>query len=150
MRLDDARVSHRWCLLETPSNAPEAGGSHKATILLVDDEILVRWALADHLQECGFKVLGAPNADAAIEAIQKYEGAIDLVFSDVRMPGSMDGVGLARWVKENLPGVGVILTSGHAQAEDIAEELCDHIGEIVRKPYDFDELVRRIETKLAA
>ncbi|HEX3664044.1 MAG TPA: response regulator [Rhizomicrobium sp.] len=100
--------------------------------------------------ECDFKVLDAPNADAAIEAIQQTGMNVDILISDVRMPGSMDGFGFAAWLKEHLPQVPVILTSGHAQAADVAKELCDHVGEIVKKPYDFDALAARIEKSLSA
>jgi DNA-binding NtrC family response regulator len=120
----------------------------RATVLIVEDELLIRWAIAEHLQECGFTVLTASTAGEAIEALGTYKGQIDLVFSDVRMPGSMDGIGLAAWLKENRPGVGVILTSGDTQAHDVANELCNHVGEIVRKPYDFEALVVRIKEKL--
>ncbi|MBV8976704.1 MAG: response regulator [Alphaproteobacteria bacterium] len=123
---------------------------HKATILIVDDETLVRWVIAEHLQACGFNVLGASSADEAIEAIRRFEGHIDIVFSDVRMPGTMDGCALAGWVRANRPSTAVILTSGDAQAQDMARELCEHVGDIVRKPYDFDAVVARIEHTLSA
>jgi DNA-binding NtrC family response regulator len=124
-------------------------GTHRATVLIVEDELLVRWAIADHLQECGFKILAASNAEEAIEAVQKYDPKIDLVFSDVRMPGAMDGFGLASWIRQHRPDVAVILTSGHAQAQDAAQELCEQVGEIVRKPYGFDAVVARIEQALS-
>jgi DNA-binding NtrC family response regulator len=95
-----------------------------------------------------FKVLTASEATSAIEAIQEYPGPVDIVITDVRMPGSMDGFGLAAWLKANRPEIGVIVTSGHAQAEDVAQELCDHVGEIVKKPYDFDALAKRVEQAL--
>lgn len=124
-------------------------GPHRATILIVEDEVLVRWAIADHLQECGFKILTASNAEEAIEAVQKYDPKIDLVFSDVRMPGAMDGFALAAWMRQRRPDVAIILTSGHAQARDAARELCEQVGEIIRKPYDFDAVVARIEQALS-
>jgi DNA-binding NtrC family response regulator len=120
----------------------------RATVLIVDDELLVRWAIGDHLEECGFKVLGAASADEAIAALERYEGKIELVFSDVRMAGSMDGFGLAAWIKENRPGLPVILTSGHAQADDVAQALCKHVGDIIQKPYHFEDVVARIEKSL--
>jgi len=53
------------------------------------------------------------------------------------MPGSMDGFGLAAWLKDQRPEIAVVLTWGHAQTEDAARDLCKHVGEIIRKPYDF-------------
>ena len=120
----------------------------KATILIVEDEILVRWAIADYLQDCGFKILSASSAEEAIHALRQYALEIDVVFSDIRMPGSMDGFGLAAWIREHRPEVALILTSGHAQRSDAARELCEHAGEILRKPYDYEAVLARIEGAL--
>jgi DNA-binding NtrC family response regulator len=124
-------------------------GTRRATVLIVEDELLVRWAIAEHLQECGFKILTASNAEEAVQAVQKYDPKIDLVFSDVRMSGAMDGFALAAWIRQHRPHVAVILTSGHAQARDAVQELCEDVGEIVRKPYSFDAVVARIEQALS-
>ena len=64
------------------------------TILLVEDQTLVRLALAHHLGECGYAVLEAENADEALVLLGRHP-EIDVVFTDVQMPGSMDGLGLA-------------------------------------------------------
>ncbi|MFC5085869.1 response regulator [Microvirga arabica] len=82
------------------------------TILVVEDEVLVRLVIADYLRECGYKVYEAVNAGEALEVLQSSRVPIDVVFSDVQMPGEIDGFGLARWVRANKPGVQVILTSG--------------------------------------
>ena len=87
-------------------------------ILLVEDEVLVRLALSDYLQECGFKVYEAGTAAEAIEILDSKEVIIDLVFSDVRMPGGMDGFGLASWVRAYRPGIPVILTSADGKKSD--------------------------------
>ena len=84
------------------------------TVLVVEDEILVRTVIAAYLRECGFDVIEAGNADEAIRVM----GAgirIDIVFSDVNMPGSMDGFGLAQWLRQERPDLKIILTSGAAQ-----------------------------------
>lgn len=120
----------------------------RATILIVEDEVLVRWAIADYLQDCGFKVLTASSAEEAIEALRQYALEIEIVFSDIRMPGSMDGFGLAGWIGEHRPEIAVILTSGHAQRSDAAHELCEQTGEILRKPYDYEAVLARIEGAL--
>jgi CheY-like chemotaxis protein len=72
-------------------------------ILVVEDEILLRMAVSDYLQECGFKIYEAGTASEAIEMIESGRFVIDLVFSDVRMPGAVDGFGLAQWVRKNRP-----------------------------------------------
>lgn len=93
------------------------------TLLIVDDEALIRAALSDYLQDCGYKVLEASTADDAILIIEKSNVIIDLVFSDVRMPGSMDGFGLARWIRANPPGLPLILTSSDQKKTASAKEL---------------------------
>jgi DNA-binding response OmpR family regulator len=118
-----------------------------STILVVDDEALIRAMLSDYLQECGYKVLEASNADEAILIIEKSDVIIDLVFSDVRMPGSMDGFGLAKWVKVNRTYLPIILTSGDAKKVSSAKELCDD-QPFMEKPYDLRAVVARIRTVL--
>jgi DNA-binding response OmpR family regulator len=105
------------------------------TILLVEDELLIRHVIADYLRDCGFKVYEAASADEAISLLMSPEVSVELVFSDVQMPGSMDGFGLARWVRTNRPGVGVILASGPERATQLAGELCE-AGPVLAKPYD--------------
>jgi CheY-like chemotaxis protein len=90
-------------------------------ILIVEDEVLLRMAISDYLQECGFKIYEAGTASEAIEMIESGRFAIDLVFSDIRMPGELDGFGLAQWVRKNRPGLPVILTSGDAKKSEAAK-----------------------------
>jgi CheY-like chemotaxis protein len=112
------------------------------TILVVDDEVLIRMAISDFLQECGFKVFEASNADEAIEMIQSHQSVLDLVFSDVRMPGEMDGFGLSKWIRQNTK-IPVILTSGDAKKTDAAHELCAQ-EPFLAKPYDLHYVVGQI------
>ena len=116
----------------------------KLTVLIVEDELLIRWSIAEYLQECGFTVISASHAEEAIAAIQGYSATIHVVFSDIRMPGEIDGFGLARWIEANRPDMAVILTSGHARAEEAAHELCEKHGEIMRKPYSFGDVASRL------
>jgi DNA-binding NtrC family response regulator len=119
----------------------------KPVVLLVEDEVLIRMATSEYLQECGFTVLGASTAAEAIEILQGHDGQIDVVFSDVRMPGAMDGFALAKWVHEHRPGMAVLLTSGDARMADTATGLCKKL-ELVPKPYDFQLAVARIRQLL--
>ena len=75
--------------------------------------------------------------------LQSPEVAIDIAFSDVQMPGDMDGFGLARWIRANKPGVQVILTSGIERSADIAASLCE-AGPLLMKPYPPQDVVDRI------
>jgi DNA-binding NtrC family response regulator len=112
----------------------------------VDDEFLARALLSDHLQECGFMVFEAANADEAITTIETGI-PIDLVLTDVRMPGTMNGFGLAKWISANKPKISVILASGEATQTEAANELCDHIP-FFTKPYRLSAIVARIRTAL--
>src|SRR4051812_45793079 len=81
-------------------------------ILVVEDELLIRMALAEFLEDSGFHVVEAGSAAEAI-AIVESNPRIALVFSDVVMPGGMDGFGLAGWLDANRPGLPVMMTSGY-------------------------------------
>jgi DNA-binding NtrC family response regulator len=115
-------------------------------ILIVEDEFLARAMLSDHLQDCGFMVFEAANADEAINTIQTGV-PVDLVLTDIRMPGSMNGFGLAKWISANKPEISVILASGEATKTEAANELCDHIP-LFTKPYDLNAITAEIRAAL--
>ena len=81
-------------------------------ILVVEDEGLVRMAAADDLVEAGFKVIEAANADQAIQMLEAHP-EITILFTDIDMPGSMDGPKLAAAVRDRWPPLKIIVTSGH-------------------------------------
>jgi CheY-like chemotaxis protein len=83
------------CPEEEPMKAPDQASVY--TVLLVEDEVLIRLGVAEHLREAGFNVVEAATATEARE-IMLAGVAIDLVFSDINMPGELDGVGLAKWL----------------------------------------------------
>ncbi len=115
-------------------------------ILIVEDEVLIRFAIADYLRECGFKILEAGHAAEAIEFLQS-DVEIDLVFSDVQMPGEMDGFGLSKWIRANRPKLPVILTSGDFSKSAKAKELCES-EPFFAKPYDVAKVVAHIRNTL--
>src|SRR5687767_7367827 len=90
----------------TPPSAPPG-----ATILVVEDEVLVRVAAGQYLRGCGFRVLEAVHADEALD-ILAADPSVQLVFVDVRLPGQHNGVDLARIVHATYPDMSVLLTSG--------------------------------------
>lgn len=116
-------------------------------ILIVEDDLLVRSVAAAHLRECGFDVIEANGADEAIRVLQA-DVKVDIVFSDIQMPGSMDGFGLARWVRRERPRLKIILTSGAVRTAKDTGDLGEQ-GPILAKPYDHAELERRIRGLLA-
>ena len=117
------------------------------TILVVEDEILVRTVIAAYLRDCGFDVVEAGNADEAVRVLEAGI-QVDIVFSDVNMPGSLDGFGLAQWLRRERPGLKIILTSGAAQAVKDASDLCAHVP-ILAKPYDYAEVARQLRALLS-
>ena len=119
------------------------------TILIVDDEAHIRLVLSDYLQECGFKIVEAGTAGEAVEIIKRGSITIDLVFSDVQMPGEMDGMGLAKWVRENRSDLPVFLASGDIGKTNIARELCAE-EPLFAKPYNLDAVADRIRHAIAA
>ena len=80
-------------------------------VLVVEDEALIRFAIADDLREAGFEVLEAATADDAIGILAREPG-IRLLFTDIDMPGSMDGLRLLAVVRDRWPPVRIIVTSG--------------------------------------
>lgn len=115
-----------------------------ALILVVEDELLVRMMISDSLRAAGFNVIEAFNADEAVQILQS-DVCIDLVLSDVRMPGTMDGLELMRYAQERFTSLPFIITSGHLMAQDA---LAQGANEFLAKPYSFDHAIALIESKL--
>ncbi|WP_213773551.1 response regulator [Bradyrhizobium sp. dw_78] len=102
----------------------------RPVVLIVEDEFLLRMDAADIIQTAGFDVVEAANADEAIEILEaRYD--ITVVFTDIQMPGSMDGLKLARAVRGRWPPIKIIATSGFRVGEaDLPEG-----GRFLLKPY---------------
>ena len=116
------------------------------TILVVEDEVLIRMAISDYLRECGYRVVEAGSGDEAIKVFQAGV-TVDVVFSEKRMPGDVDGFGLSQWVRREWPGVKVILTSGVARSAQEAGHLREE-APLIAKPYDHGHLELRIRQLL--
>jgi CheY-like chemotaxis protein len=119
---------------------PNTCQNTRNVVLVVEDEPFVRLFGVDLLEEAGFDVLQAGNADEALRLLETHP-EVRVVFSDIQMPGSLDGLGLARRICQRWPRIGIVLTSGHrVRAEMIPRE-----GRFLPKPYDGKALVREIE-----
>jgi two-component system, response regulator PdtaR len=103
-------------------------------VLVVEDEVLIRLQATDIIQDAGFDVLEAANADEAIQILQS-RADIEVIFTDVQMPGSMDGIKLAAAVRDRWPPVKIIATSG--RSGDFAKNLPSG-GRFISKPYGQD------------
>lgn len=110
----------------------------KIKVLVVEDEILVRMDTAEHLKDEGFEVAEAANADEAIAVLERNPD-IHILFTDIDMPGSMDGLRLSAFVKDRWPPVRIVLTSGHKMVDVV--DLPDG-GVFYAKPYNHVEVVR--------
>jgi CheY-like chemotaxis protein len=104
--------------------------ARQPVVLVVEDEVLIRSAVAEYLRILGNSVVEAASAAEAI-AVFAAGAPIDVVFSDIHMPGTMDGFSLARWVYHHHPGIHVMLTSGNADAARATEVA----GLFFPKPY---------------
>lgn len=115
-------------------------------MLVVDDEAMIRLSLAEHLEEKGFQVRMAGNAAEAVAILQEQGCIVNLVFSDVRMPGEMDGIGLSRWIFENRPNIPVILASGDLGKTTAMHDLCG--AETMAKPYSYENATDKIHAAI--
>jgi CheY-like chemotaxis protein len=98
-------------LFDHPSTSDQCALDPKRVVLIVEDEILIRIAIADYLRDVGYSVIESANAQDAIEVVASRV-PVDLVFTDINMPGEMDGQSLANWLLAHRPELPVILTSG--------------------------------------
>lgn len=103
----------------------------RAVVLVVDDSALIRMGAVDLVQSAGYEVLEAQDADEAIRILES-RADIDLVFTDVQMPGTMDGVKLAHYIRNRWPPVKLIVVSGQAILEESSLPTGSHY---FAKPY---------------
>lgn len=119
-------------------------GRRERIILVVEDEASVRLAISEYLTQQEFIVLQAADAAAAIEVISRHP-EIDLVFTDLLMPGDMDGLDLAEWLLKHRPGLPVIITSGvWGRVSTMAEFSRNQSLSYFTKPYLYDAVARKI------
>lgn len=116
------------------------------TILVVEDEPLVRLVGTLLLADAGFNVIEACNAEEALRVLESGSD-VRIVFTDVEMPGALDGLGLARCVHERWPSIGVIVTSGRCEPPRQKQGLPELF---VAKPYAPSTLMHKIEACLSA
>uniref|UniRef100_UPI00396C46CD response regulator n=1 Tax=Paracoccus sp. TaxID=267 RepID=UPI00396C46CD len=125
---------------------PVAGGTE--TILVAEDDPGVRETVVDMLKDLGYHVLQAVDAQSALAVIDS--GAqIDLLFTDVVMPGPMKSTDLARLAVERLPGLKILFTSGYAENAIVHAGRLDEGVELLSKPYGREDLARKLRHQLA-
>jgi len=115
----------------------------RETVLLVEDNPEVQEVVVRLLERLGYRVLSVQSADAALQLLASGE-AIDLVFTDIVMPGELDGLALARQVKADYPDIAVLLTTGYARAVNTREAGFP----VLRKPYQISALAHAVRGAL--
>jgi CheY-like chemotaxis protein len=109
----------------------------RPVVLIVEDEFLLRMDAVDMIAAAGFEVIEAANADEAIDLLEARPD-ITVVFTDIQMPGSMDGLKLARAVRGRWPPIKIVATSGHVHVNetDLPEG-----GRFLPKPYSSTQVM---------
>ena len=114
---------------------------NRSLVLIVEDEVLLRWAAAEAAIAAGFGVVEAGNAIEAISILEKRED-IGVVFTDVHMPGAIDGLQLAHLVRSRWPPIRIIATSGQLK---LREDDLPRGGHYLQKPYPVSKLTNMLE-----
>lgn len=126
-RMGCRRVTHCCAGVEVAES-----GKPKDLILVVEDETLIRMDSAELIRSLGFEVIEAVDADHAVSLLETTPG-ITVVFTDIQMPGSMDGLLLAAVVRDRWPPIALLITSG--KISPAAEEAMPAGARFISKPY---------------
>ncbi len=111
-----------------------------ARVLLVEDEGLIRLMTAEILRDEGFEVVEAWDGDEAARLLNKLDG-FDVLFTDVRMPGTLDGIDVAVHARRRDPAIPVLVVSGYAAQLMSRLGVLDPPAVFISKPYDLEEIV---------
>lgn len=125
-----------------PATPPDR--ARRPTILVVEDEHLIRFFVAEELRAQGNLVLEAANAEEALALLDSRQ-EIDLLLTDIRMPGPLDGAALARRVRRDRPRVKIVVVCGHLRAGELTAD----VDGFFVKPVDIPRLARHIQALLA-
>ena len=124
-----------------PAGEPRLGG-HGETVLLVEDEDTLREVVAAALMEHGYRVVQAPSGDAAVVAFEQAEH-IDLVFTDIVMPGALNGVEMAMKLRQSQPQLPVLFATGYSDRR-VLERWSGPLH-LLSKPYSIDAVAHAID-----
>lgn len=114
-----------------------------ATVLVVEDEMLIRLNAVEMIADAGWNTLEASNSAEALLVLEEHSN-VDVLFTDINMPGDMDGLELAQMVHKRRPNIGLVVTSGKRFLPDI---ILPDQGTFLPKPYTLNELVDVLRTK---
>lgn len=111
----------------------------KVLVLLVDDEPLIRFVAADGLEDAGYDVVEAASASEALKILQTRTD-VGVLFTDVNMPGDLDGLALAELVHARWPDIKLVVTSGRPLARHVPDD-----GRFLTKPYTTEQMTASLE-----
>jgi len=134
---------------ENPGVRAGALGGSGELILVVEDDPRVMRLTIERLRVLNYRTVSATDGKQALEALSETPG-IDLVFSDLVMPGGVSGYDVADIVRKRYPGIAVLLTSGYAEDLVHSDKLAERSVSLLRKPYRQSELARRLREALDA
>jgi CheY-like chemotaxis protein len=130
----------RWAVATPPNSQGRCGIS---IVVIVEDDLQLASMLEECIRDWGHEVFEAGNGDEAVSLLSSSTVPVDIVFTGVLMPGSMDGYGLARWLQRHHPAIRILLTSGHAPEPSPDEDELLSTA-LLLKPYSLDEPETRL------
>jgi CheY-like chemotaxis protein len=104
------------------------------TVLVLDNDVLVRMPVVQFLRDCGYRVVEAATIDEAIALLEKTNIPLDVVLSSIDIPGSMNGFGFAQWARSVRPELKILLAATPERTVRNAAELCE-VGPTLKRPY---------------
>ena len=128
------------------SDAPE--GTENETILVCEDDEDVRTFSVEVLRELGYRVIEAADGEAALKLLASEGGRVDLLFTDIVLPGGMTGAVVAKQARETQPGLKVLFTTGYARNAIVHQGRLDPGVELLSKPFAYADLAARVRDLL--
>jgi DNA-binding NtrC family response regulator len=129
--------------------AGEASASDQSTVLVVEDDVLVRMWISGCLRNAGFVVVEAADVEEA-QTILKSMPEVEAVFADIVLPRQATAIELVTWMGEEMPDIPVILTSGRTITQDaINLSSCPNVTDFMPKPYDAEAVQRLLHERIA-
>ncbi|MDJ0908652.1 MAG: two-component regulator propeller domain-containing protein [Woeseiaceae bacterium] len=131
---------------ETEQPPPTIEGGHGELVLVVEDDVAVKTLVIDTLERLGYRTLEAEDGAGALEALKLQDPSepVALLFTDVVLPGGMDGLELARIVRDRHPEMPVLFTSGYAQESVLRDDGVHPDVDVLPKPFSKDELAEKV------
>jgi len=122
-----------------------ATDARRPSVLVVEDDVLLRLITAEDLRSAGYNVVEASSADEAMTILDSAV-TVDLILTDIRMPGSMDGLALAAFVRQRWPDLKIVVASGERPGQ-AALAVADAF---LPKPYDSSAILARLRTLMGS